>query len=76
MIMIDDKGRNDGYRRNEAMNSVDLESPHFSNDRQTPLFSSCKNETESNVQRSSPGRVSLSRTWRPESDEVMASLFQ
>jgi hypothetical protein len=49
MRMIDDKGRDDGYRRNEAMNSVDLESPHILNDRQTPLFLSCKNETESDM---------------------------
>jgi hypothetical protein len=48
MIMIDDKGRDDGYGRNEAMNSVDLESPHFSYDRQTPLFLGCRFETKSN----------------------------
>jgi hypothetical protein len=63
MRMIDGKGWEDGYGRNEAMNSVDLESPHISYDRQTPLFlGSCKNETESNMHCSSPGRVSLSCT--------------
>jgi hypothetical protein len=62
MIVIDDKGRDDGYRRNEAMNLVDLESPHISNDRQTPLFLSCTIETRSDMHRIRLSKVLLSRT--------------
>ena len=62
MRMIDGKGREDGFRRNEAMNSVDLESPHMID--KTPPFLGCQIETGSDMHRSSPGRVSLSLVHR------------